>query len=81
MVKQSVHSMIPKELEQALGSSHGSCFGLAEFASLNLEERNQWNFPNQANPPYSSEGQREWDLLRRTEVYVCSVEVHLQSRP
>lgn len=76
MGKQSGHSMTPKELEQVLRSLPGSCSGLVESMSLDLEEQSQQNFPSQADPSYSSEGRKEWDLLHRTEVRVCSGEAH-----
>ncbi len=79
--KQSGHSMTPKELEQALGGLPEGGSGLAESMLSDLEERSQWGFPSLADPSYSSEGRKEWDLLHRIEVRVCSVEAHLQSPP
>lgn len=81
MGKQSGHSMRPRGLEQALGSSPGSCFGLAEPMSRDQAKRGQRSFLNQETPLHSSEERREWDLLHRAEVRVSLVEVHLRSRP
>lgn len=81
MGKQSGYSMTPKEPEQAPGSLPGGGPGLAESMLIDLEERSQRNFPSLAGPSYSSEGRKEWDLLHRIEVRVCSVEAHLQSPP
>ena len=76
MGKQSGHSTTPKVLELALGGLSGSCSGLVELMSLDLGEQSQPSFPSRANPSYSSEGRKEWDLLHRIEVRVCSGEAH-----
>jgi hypothetical protein len=72
--------MPPKKLEYPLGDPP-VCFGLTDVMSPGLEEQCQRGFLNQATPSCSFEGQRERDLLHRVEVRVCSIEVHLQSRP